>query len=195
VVEAGTKGFEKSKKLSKMGWHSQDTAELTFTDCRIPKENRLGYKGGGFLMLMEKLQQERLMVCIVAVAGAERMLRDTLRLCGGKMDFGKPILKLHNNRFKIVEMAAEVRLGRVFLDKLVADHMEGKSIVVDVSMAKFWTTEMAMRVADQCLELQGSYGYCEDNPMVRAWRDMRVLAIFAGTNEIMKGIAVKFMGL
>jgi len=195
VVEAGTKGFEKSKKLAKMGWHSQDTAELTFTDCRIPKENRLGYKGGGFLMLMEKLQQERLVCSVVAVAGAERMLRDTLRFCGEKMDFGKPITKLHNNRFKIVEMAAEVRLGRVFLDKLVADHMEGKSIVVDVSMAKFWTTEMAMRVADQCLELHGSYGTCEDNAMARAWRDMRVLAIFAGTNEIMKGIAVKFMGL
>jgi acyl-CoA dehydrogenase len=195
LVEAGTKGFEKAKRLSKMGWHSQDTAELYFTDCRIPKNNRLGQKGTGFFMLMEKLQQERLICCIGAVAGAERMLEITLKFCREHTDFGRPILKLPNNRYTIVDMATEVRLGRTFLDKMIADHMEGKSIVVDVSMGKSWTTEMAMRVADRCLELHGGYGYCEENPIARAWRDTRVLSIFAGTNEIMKGIAAKFMGL
>jgi acyl-CoA dehydrogenase len=92
-------------------------------------------------------------------------------------------------------MTTEVKLGRTFLDKLIVEHMEGKNIVVEVSMAKYWTTEMAMRVADGCLALHGGYGYLEENPIARAWRDTRVMSIFAGTNEIMKGIAAKFMGL
>ncbi|MBW1738978.1 MAG: acyl-CoA dehydrogenase, partial [Deltaproteobacteria bacterium] len=98
-------------------------------------------------------------------------------------------------QFKIVEMATEVKLGRTFLDKLIADHMEGKSIVVEASMAKYWTTEMAMRMADMCMDFHGGYGCCEEYPIARAWRDLRVMTIFAGTNEIMKGIAAKFMGL
>lgn len=195
LLEAGTKGFEKEKKLAKMGWHSQDTAELVFTDCRIPVKNRLGRKGSGFLMLMEKLQQERLMVCIIAVAAAEQMLEMTLGHCQGKTDFGRPLFKVSDTRFRIVETATEIRLGRTFVEKLIADHMEGKNIVVDVSMGKYWTSEMAMRVADQCVEMYGAEGCCETNPIARAWRDMRVLSIFAGTNEIMKGIAAKFMGL
>ena len=195
LVEAGTTGFEKSRRLSKMGWHGQDTAELYFSDCRVPKANRLGMKGGGFLMLMEKLQQERLMCAIGAVAGAEMMLDTTITYCKERTDFGRPISKSQNNQFKIVEMATEVKLGRTFLDKLIADHMEGKSIVVEASMAKYWTTEMAIRVADGCMDLHGSNGYCEKYPIARAWRDMRVTSIFAGTNEIMRGIAAKFMGL
>lgn len=195
LVEAGTRGFDKEKKLSKMGWHSLDTAELVFTDCRVPARNRLGRKGSGFFMLMEKLQQERLMVCIIAVAAAEQMLEKTLKFCQGKTEFGRPLAKVSDNRFKIVEMATEIKLGRTFVDKLIADHMEGKSIVVEVSMGKSWTTEMAMRVADRCVEIHGGSGYCEENVIARAWRDMRVLSIFAGTNEIMKGIAAKFMGL
>lgn len=195
LVEAGTPGFDKGRKLKKIGWHSQDTAELYFNDCRIPKANRLGEKNGGFLMLMEKLQQERLMVCISAVAAAEYMLDMTIKYCQQRTAFGKPISKFQHSQFKIVEMATESKLGRTFLDKLIADHMEGKNIVVEVSMAKYWTTEMAMRVADGCLQLHGGYGYCEEYPIARAWRDMRVMQIFAGTNEIMKGIAAKFMGL
>jgi acyl-CoA dehydrogenase len=195
LVEAGTPGFEKGKKIKKIGWRSQDTAELYFSDCRIPAANRLGEKGSGFLMLMEKLQQERLMCCIIAVAAAERMLEMTIPYCKERKAFGKPISKFQNTQFKIVEMATEIRLGRTFLDKLIMDHMEGKNIVVDVSMAKYWTTEMAMRVADQCLQLHGGYGYCEEYPIARAWRDTRVMSIFAGTNEIMKTIAAKFMGL
>jgi acyl-CoA dehydrogenase len=195
LVEEGTPGFEKGKKIKKVGWHSQDTAELFFSDCRIPKGNRLGQKGSGFMMLMDKLQQERLMCCIGAVAGAEYMLEITIQYCKERTAFGRPISKFQNTQFKIVEMATEVRLGRTFLDKLTMDHMEGKNVVVDVSMAKYWTTEMAMRVADQCVQLHGGYGYCEEYPIARAWRDTRVMSIFAGTNEIMKGIAAKFMGL
>jgi acyl-CoA dehydrogenase len=195
LVEAGTPGFEKGRKLKKAGWHSQDTAELYFTDCRIPVTNRLGAKGSGFIHLMTKLQQERLVCAVGAVAAAEYMLEITIQYCKERTVFGKPLSKFQNTQFEIVEMATEVRLGRTFLDKLIADHMEGREIVVDVSMAKYWTTDMASRVADRCLQLFGGYGYCEEYPIARAWRDIRVTRIFAGTNEIMKTIAARFMGL
>jgi acyl-CoA dehydrogenase len=195
LIEADTPGFEKGRKLKKAGWHSQDTAELFFSDCRIPRANRLGQKGSGFLMLMEKLQQERLIVVISAVHAAKCILDMTIEYCKQRTAFGRPISKFQNTQFKIVEMATEVKLGRTFMEKLVVDHMEGRNIVVEVSMAKYWTTEMATRVADISLQLHGGYGYCEEYPIARAWRDVRVMQIFAGTNEIMKGIAAKFMGL
>lgn len=195
LVEEGTPGFEKGEKLDKMGWRSQDTAELFFRDCRVPKANRLGQKGGGFMMLMDKLQPERLVCAIMAVASAEHILELTIRHCRDKLDLGRPLLKGQGNQFRIVEMATEVKLGRTFIDKLIADHMEGKSVVVEVSMAKYWTTEMAQRIADGCMELYGCDGISEGFPVARAWRDARIMSIFAGTNEIMKGIAAKFMGL
>jgi len=195
LVEAGAPGFEKGRKIKKVGWHSQDTAELFFSDCRIPKKNRLGSKGQGFVMLMEKLAQERLICAIMAVAAAERMLQITIPYCHQRTAFGKPIAKFQNTQFRIVEMATEIKLGRTFVDKLIADHMEGKQIVSEVAMAKYWTTDMAMRVADGCVQLHGGYGYCEEYPIARAWRDTRVMSIFAGTNEIMKTIAARFMGL
>src|SRR5271157_525276 len=195
VVEAGTPGFEKGRRLKKIGWHSQDTAELFFTDCRVPKANRLGEKGSGFRMLMEKLQQERLVCSIGAQALAEGILEMTITYCKERSAFGKPISKFQNTQFRIVEMATEVKLGRTFLDKLLVEHMEGRNVVLDVSMAKFWITDMAKRVIDGCLQLHGGYGYCEEYPVARAWRDVRVMSIFAGTNEIMKTIAAKFMGL
>ena len=195
LVESGTPGFEKGKKIKKVGWHAQDTAELYFTDCRIPRTNMLGEKGSGFFMLMENLQQERLMCCIMAQTAAEVMLDMTINYCKERTAFGRPISKFQHSQFKIVEMATEIKLGRAFLDKLIVDHMEGKNVVVDVSMGKYWIAEMAMRVADGCEQLHGGYGYCEEYPIARAWRDTRVMSIFAGTSEIMKGIAAKFMGL
>ncbi|MBW1810914.1 MAG: acyl-CoA dehydrogenase family protein [Deltaproteobacteria bacterium] len=195
VVEASAPGFEKARKIKKIGWHSQDTAELFFSDCRIPKANRLGEKGSGFINMMQKLQQERLICCIGAVAAAEYMLEITIEYCKERKAFGRAISKFQNTRFKIVEMSTEIKLGRTFLDKLIMDHIEGNNVVVEVAQAKYWTTEMARRVADECLQLHGGYGYCEEYPIARAWRDIRVLSIFAGTNEIMKTIAAKFMGL
>ncbi len=195
LVEAGTPGFEKGKQIKKIGWHSQDTAELYFSDCRIPKANRLGEKGSGFFNLMVKLQQERLICAIGAQAAAEYMLDITIKYCKERTAFGRPISRFQHISFEIVEMATEVKLGRAFLDRLVMDHIEGKSVVVDVSMAKYWITDMAFRVADRCLQLHGGYGYCEEYPIARAWRDIRVTRIFAGSNEIMKTIAARFMGL
>jgi len=195
LVEAGTTGFEKGKQIKKIGWHGQDTAELYFTDCRIPKENRLGDKGSGFIKLMMKLQQERLVCAIGAVIAAEFILDFTIKYCKERNAFGRPISKFQHVQFEIVEMATETKLGRTFIDKLIMDHIEGKNVVIEVAMAKYWTTDMAFRVADRCLQLFGGYGYCEEYPIARAWRDIRVTRIFAGTNEIMKGIAARFMGL
>jgi acyl-CoA dehydrogenase len=195
LVEAGAPGFEKGRNIKKAGWHSQDTAELYFTDCRIPAGSRLGEKGTGFLKLMLKLQQERLVLAIGAVAAAEYMLEITLRYCRERTVFGKPVSKFQVNQFSLVEMATEIKLGRTFVDKLVADHMEGRQIIIETSMAKYWVTDMANRVADRCLQLHGGYGYCDEYEISRAWRDIRITRIFAGTNEIMKTIIARFMGL
>ncbi|AFM24287.1 acyl-CoA dehydrogenase family protein [Desulfomonile tiedjei] len=195
VVEAGTPGFEKGRRLKKIGWHSQDTAELYFSDCRVHKSQRLGQKGSGFVMLMEKLQQERLVCSVGALASAENIFQLTVKYCGERSAFGKPISKFQNTQFKLVEMATELKLARTFLDKLIVDHMEKKDVVTEVSMAKYWITEAATRIIDGCLQLHGGYGYCEEYPVARAWRDIRVFSIFAGTNEIMKTIVAKRMGL
>ncbi len=195
LVESGTPGFEKGRRLKKMGLWSQDTAELFFSKCRIPKMNRLGKKGDGFLMLMQKLQQERLICAIWAVAAAERILEWTMAHCQNTRISEKPISKSQVVQFGLVEMATDVKLGRTFVDKLIRDHMEGENVVVETSMAKYWTTDMVKRVADRSMDFCGSYGILEKNRIAQAWRDVRVMSIFAGTNEIMKGIAAKFMGL
>ena len=195
LVESGTPGFKRGRHLEKMGMWSQDTAELFFTNCRIPASNRLGEKGMGFLMLMDKLQQERLTCAVGAVAGAERMLEWTMNYCRETTVSGKPLSKFQATQFALVEMATEVKLGRTFVDKLVADHIEKKNIVVETSMAKYWTTDMMNRVANRSLDLVGDAGMLESCPLARALRDAKVATIFAGTNEIMKGIAAKFMGL
>jgi acyl-CoA dehydrogenase len=191
LVEAGTPGFEKGKLLKKIGWRSQDTAELFFSDCRIPRVNRLGEKGTGFKKLMTNLQQERLICTIGSITAAEFMLEETISYCKQREVFGKPLTKFQNTQFALAEMAAEVRIGRTFVDKLIVEHWQKNSVVVDVSMAKFWITEMAWRVADQCLQLFGGYGYCEEYPIARAWRDVRITRILAGSNEIMKQIIAK----
>jgi len=195
LVESKTPGFSTGRHLEKMGMWSQDTAELFFSKCRIPKKNRLGDKGMGFLMLVDKLQQERLVCAIMGVTGAERILEWTMDYCKQTSVSGKPLSKSQAVRFALVEMATEVKLGRTFVDKLVADHIEKNDVIVETSMAKYWTTEMLNRVANRSLDLCGDFGMLEKCRIVRAWRDAKILTIFAGTNEIMKNIAAKFMGL
>jgi acyl-CoA dehydrogenase len=195
LVESGTCGFEKGRKLDKMGLWSQDTAELFFSKCRIPRVNRLGKKGDGFLMLMGKLQQERLVCAVWAVAAAERILEWTMEYCRNTRISGKPIAKSQAVQFALVEMATEVKLGRNFTDKLIMDHLEGQNVVIETSMAKYWSTEMVKRIVDRALDFCGNFGSLEKCMIARAWRDVRVMSIFAGTNEIMKSIAAKFMGL
>lgn len=195
VVEAGTPGFVKGKKLRKMGMDSQDTSELAFEDCRVPQTNLLGEEGGGFLMLMQKLQQERLVVAIGCQAGAEQILQDTIAYTKERKAFGKPISKFQNTQFKLAECATKVEVGRAFLDKVIAEHVAGKYLVKECSMAKLWQTEMLGQVVDECLQFFGGYGYMLEYPVTRAYMGARVQRIFAGTNEIMKVIISKQMGL
>jgi acyl-CoA dehydrogenase len=195
VVEAGRKGFAKGKRLHKMGMASQDTSELFFEDCRVPAANLLGVEGGGFMMMMQKLQQERLCVAIGAVSGAEQVLADTIAYTKERKAFGKPISKFQNTQFKLVECLAKVEVGRAYLDKVVAEHVAGKYLVKECSIAKFWSTDMAQEVVDTCLQFFGGYGYMLEYPVTRAFMDARVQRIYAGTNEIMKVIIAKQMGL
>jgi acyl-CoA dehydrogenase len=195
VVENGTPGFEKGRKLDKMGMHSQDTAELHFSDCRVPADNLLGQEGQGFYYLMEKLQQERLVCAIGAQAGVEIVLEQTIKYTQERQAFGKPIAKFQNTQFKLAEIATEVELGRVFVDRLIDEHMKGTPIIKETSMAKWWVTEMCKRNIDQCLQFFGGYGFMEEYPICRAYRDARIQTIFAGTTEIMKIIIAKSMGL
>ena len=195
VVEAGRPGFTKGKKLEKMGMASQDTSELVFDGCRIPAANRLGAEGGGFGMLMQKLQQERLCVAIGAVSGAEQVLTDTIEYTKQRTAFGRPISKFQNTQFKLVECLAKVEVGRAYVDRVVAEHVAGKYLVTECSLAKFWTTDMAQEVIDTCLQFFGGYGYMLEYPVSRAFMDARVQRIYAGTNEIMKVIVAKQLGL
>ncbi|MEK6779239.1 MAG: acyl-CoA dehydrogenase family protein [Candidatus Deferrimicrobiota bacterium] len=194
-VERGTPGFLRGRRLEKMGLHAQDTAELIFEDCRVPEENRLGEENKGFPYMMEHLSQERLMSVVMAQSMAEAMLEMTVRYARERKAFGKSIGSFQHNAFKIVEMATEIRLGRVFLDHLVRKHAAGEHIDTEVSMGKAWVAEMANRVAYHCVQLHGGYGYMEEYPICRFFRDIRPATIFAGTTEIMKLIVARNMEL
>lgn len=195
VVERDTPGFSRGRKLNKAGLHAQDTAELIFEDCRIPKENLLGEEGKGFAYMMEKLQQERLIVAIAAQVSAEKMLQLTIDYVKSRKAFGRSISQFQNTQFKLVEMATDIEMGRSFLDQLIAEHIEGGSIVTKVSMAKWKLTEIARNIAVQCMQLHGGYGYMEEYEIARRYRDIPVASIYAGTNEIMKTIIAKNLGL
>jgi acyl-CoA dehydrogenase len=195
VIERDTPGFSRGRKLNKVGLHCQDTAELIFEDCRVPKDNLLGEEGKGFLYLMEKLQQERLLVAIGAQTASEVMLKMTMDYVKSREAFGRPVSRFQNTQFKIVEMATEIEMGRAFLDQLIAEHIEGKNVVTKVSMAKWKLTDIAKRVAAECMQLHGGYGYMEEYEIARRFRDIPVSSIYAGTNEIMKTIIAKNLGL
>ena len=195
VIEGDRPGFIRGRRLEKMGMESQDTAELAFDDCRVPAENLLGQEGGGFMMLMQKLQQERLCVAVMSQASAEKVLEDAIAYTQERKAFGRSISKFQNTQFTLAQCATEIEVGRAFLDNLIAQHVAGKYLVKECSMAKLWQTEMQGRVVDACLQLYGGYGYMLEYPISRAYMDARVQRIYAGTNEIMKVIIAKQMGL
>ncbi|WP_188456959.1 acyl-CoA dehydrogenase family protein [Virgibacillus oceani] len=195
IVEDGMEGFSRGRKLNKVGMHAQDTAELYFEDCRVPAANLIGEEGKGFHYLMEKLQQERLVVAIAGLAASEDMVEITLDYVKSRKAFGKPIGSFQNTQFKLAEMATKVEIGKSFLESLIEDHIAGKDIVNRVSMAKYWLTETAKEIASECMQLHGGYGYMEEYKIARRYRDTPVAAIYAGTNEIMKTIIAKNMGL
>lgn len=191
VVEAGTPGFKKGKKLRKIGQHANDTSELIFEEVRVPRTNLLGEEGKGFYYLMEKLQQERLLVAIQCMASAEKMLELTIDYVKQRQAFGTTISNFQNTQFKIAEMATELEIGRTFVERLILEHMKGKSIVTEVSMAKWWVSDLAKKIAGECMQLHGGYGYMEEYEIARRYRDIAVTSIYAGSNEIMKQIIAK----
>ena len=195
AVERGMKGFSRGRKLDKVGLNAQDTAELIFEDCVVPAENLIGKEGEGFKYLMQQLQQERLVVALAAQVSAEEMLRMTIDYVKNRKAFGQPISKFQNTQFKIVEMATQIEVSRAFLDQLIKEHMEGGEVVKKVSMAKWWITDMAKKVAAECMQLHGGYGYMEEYEIARRYRDIPVMAIYAGSNEIMKRIIAKHLEL
>ncbi|MCH1627099.1 acyl-CoA dehydrogenase family protein [Ferdinandcohnia quinoae] len=195
MIERDTPGFSRGRKLEKIGLHAQDTAELIFEDAKVPVENLLGKEGEGFYYLMKQLQQERLLVCISAQTAAEVMLKLAIKYVKERQAFGKSISQFQTVQFRLAEMATEIEIGRTFLDDLIEQHIEGKDVVTKVSMAKWWLTDMAKKVASESMQLHGGYGYMEEYEIARRYRDVPVSAIYAGTNEIMKTIIVKNMGL
>ncbi|HKV55728.1 MAG TPA: acyl-CoA dehydrogenase family protein [Candidatus Binataceae bacterium] len=195
LVERDTPGFVRGRKLDKLGLRGQDTSELFFEDCRVPAGNLLGREGAGFKMLMEKLQQERLVTAVGALTSARRCLDDTVDYTKQRKAFGQPIAGFQNTQFKLAEMATEVEVGQAFVDRCLAAHVRGEEIVSEVSMAKWWVTDLLKRVASQCLQLHGGYGFMMEFPVSTDYADAAVQSIYAGTNEIMKVIIARRMGL
>ena len=191
VVERGMAGFERGRNLDKIGMHSQDTAELFFSDVRVPAANLIGDEGKGFLHLVDKLPQERLSIAVAGVAAAQAGLDWTLEYVKERTAFGQPIGRFQNTRFQLAEVATEVEIGQAFIDKCVVALNEGVLTAEEASMAKWWCTELQHRALHKCLQLFGGYGYMTEYPIARAYADARVTTIYGGTTEIMKEIISK----
>ncbi|MFW6690790.1 acyl-CoA dehydrogenase family protein [Streptomyces sp. MAR4 CNX-425] len=188
VVERGAAGFERGRNLDKIGQKAQDTAELFFTDVRVPKENLLGERDGAFGHLMANLPQERMVIAVAAAAAAEHLVEATTAYVKEREAFGRAIARFQHIRFEIAEMATECAVTRAFVDRCIEDHAAGQLDAVHASMAKWWATELQKRTADRCLQLHGGYGYMNEYPVARAFTDGRVQTIYGGTTEIMKEI-------
>ncbi len=195
IVERGMDGFERGRNLAKIGRHSQDTAELFFTDVRVPAENLLGEENQGFYYMMFNLPQERLNIAISAVAGTQYAFDLTLEYVKERHAFGQPIGSFQNTRFKMAEISTELELAWAFIDKCVLAHNLKTLTADEAAMAKWWTTELQRRAIDQCLQFFGGYGYMDEYPISRLWRDGRVQSIYGGTTEIMKEIVGRGLGL
>ena len=188
MVERGMTGFERGKKLDKIGMHAQDTAELFFNDVMVPKENLIGKPGYGFRYLMGELQQERLVVALSNMRGAEAALSMTIDYVKTRTAFGQSIGKFQNTRFKLADMATEQAAARALLDQILIAHNSGNKAMVQASQAKLLCSEMLKRHVDECLQFFGGFGYMTEYPIARAYLDARVQTIYAGTSEIMREI-------
>lgn len=195
IVERGMEGFERGKNLEKIGLKAQDTAELFFEDVKVPVKNLLGEEGKGFYYLMHNLPQERLSIAVGAVAIAEKAFEDTLTFIKERKAFGKPIGKFQNSRFRMAEIQTEITIGRGFIDDCIMELNEGKLTNEKAAMAKYWTTELSDRVIDQCLQLHGGAGFMWEYPIAKAYAGNRIMRILGGTNEIMREIIGRSLGL
>jgi acyl-CoA dehydrogenase len=195
VVDTAMPGFTKGKRLKKLGLKGQDTAELFFDNVEVPPENLLGQENNGFIYLMQELPWERMQIAIGAVAKAEAAVEWTKAYVTERKAFGKPVASFQNTRFKLAEMATEVQIARVFVDRCMELLLAEKLDTATASMAKYWVSDLECRVIDECLQLHGGYGFMWEFPIARAYADARVQRIYGGTNEIMKEVISRSLGL
>jgi len=195
VVDTSMKGFTKGKRLKKLGLKGQDTAELFFDNVEVPAENLLGQENNGFIYLMQELPWERMQIAIGAIAKAEAAVEWTKAYVTERKAFGKPIASFQNTRFKLAELATEVQVARVFVDRCMELLLAGTLDTATASMAKYWVSDLECKVIDECLQLHGGYGFMWEFPIARAYADARVQRIYGGTNEIMKEVISRSMGL
>ena len=195
LVEGGTPGFVRGRNLEKLGLKGQDTSELFFERCRVPARNLLGGEGQGMRMLMSQLQQERLTIAVTSIASCRRSLEDTLAYVKGREAFGRPLAAFQNTQFKLAELATEVEVGQAFVDKLLGAHVRGQDLSMGASMAKWWATDLQKRLTSECLQLHGGYGFMSEYPISGDYADAAVQPIYAGSNEIMKVIIARQLGL
>ncbi len=195
VADTSMKGFSKGKRLEKIGLKGQDTAELFFDNVEVPAENLLGQENNGFIYLMQELPWERMQIAIGAVAKAEAALEWTKTYVSERKAFGKPVAAFQNTRFKLAELVTEVQVARVFVDRCM-ELLLNKALTPEIAaMAKYWVTDLECKVMDECLQLHGGYGYMWEFPIARAYVDARVQRIYGGTNEIMKEVISRSLGL
>ena len=195
LVERGMKGFDKGKRLKKLGLKAQDTSELFFDNVHVPASNLLGVEGQGFIYLMQELPWERMQIAIGATASAQQAIDDTFAYVRDRKVFGNSVASFQNTRFKLAEMQSQVQMARVFVDHCMGLLLAGELDAPTASMAKLNCTDMAGKVIDECLQLHGGYGFMWEYPIARAYADTRVSRIYGGTNEIMKEVIARSMGL
>jgi len=195
LVERGMEGFERGRNLEKIGQHSQDTAELFFDSVAVPAANLLGEEGAGFGYLMSNLAQERVSIAIGALGAARAGLATTLEYVRGREAFGKPIGSFQNTRFQLAECHAEIEVAQAYLDRCIEALGIRELTAEDAAIAKWWCTEVQGRVLDRCVQMHGGYGYMAEYPVARLWADARATRIFGGTNEIMREIIGRSLGL
>ena len=195
AVERGMDGFARGKQIEKLGQHASDTAELFFEDVFVPEENRLGEEGSGFMQLVGRLVPERLILAVSSMAGCEMALDMTLEYVKERKAFGRPIGTFQHSRFTLAELKTKVEISRCFVDRCIDRYVGGTCSAQEAAMAKYWTTDLLCEITDAGVQLHGGYGYTTEYPIGKAWVDARIGRIYAGTNEIMKELIGKTMGL
>ena len=195
VVERGMEGFVNGRKLDKVGQDESDTAELFFENVRVPDANRLGAEGLGFIAMMQRLPQERIGAACSNIAHAKQIFVETLAYAKERKAFGQPIGTFQHNKFKFAEMITKLEVAEAYIDDCVLAHSQRKLSPVDAAKAKWWSAQVQSEVLDECVQLHGGYGFMNEYRAARAWRDARVTKIWAGSNEIMKELIGRDLGL
>ncbi|MEU0484352.1 acyl-CoA dehydrogenase family protein [Streptosporangium sp. NPDC006013] len=194
-VETGMDGFSRGRKLDKVGQPESDTAELFFDNVRVPHANVIGEIDRGFVHMMERLPQERIGAAVSNVAHAARILRETIEYVKERKAFGQPVGSFQHNKFLLAELVTQIEVSQAYVDQAVMAHVAGELSAVDAAKAKWWSAQVQNDVLDACVQLHGGYGYMNEYRVARAWRDARVTRIWAGSNEIMKELIGRDLGL